>query len=173
MKITYFGSELEINEAIRILKQLDLSGMKAPEARLTIQRLIDEHHLRASILVNGKTVWSKDRILSNLDRIIKCERLYNLENQSKPPILSHYFYHFLSLVCGSSQHYDIHGWIHVYPTAEHLKKFFQRNEFGKSVLDWIPEQYTDARVIVEEIEMRLCPFASYMKAQEAAKSKRK
>jgi len=173
-KITYFGSESEINDAIAILKQHpDLEGMKEPEARLLIQKLIDEHHIKASILVNGNTVWSKDRILSNLERIMKQGTLYN-EDQSKPPILSQYFYQFLSLCCGSIAHYDIHGWIHKYPTVEHLKKFFKHNELGKRVLDWIPTWHTDARAIVQQIETLLFPFDSYMKSrEEPTKVKRK
>jgi len=173
MKITYYGSEKEISEAIAVLKQQkNLESMKESEARLIIQRLIDEHGLKASILVNGNTVWSKDRILSNLEQILKHGILYN-EDQSKPPILSHYFYQFLSLDCGSIAHYDIHGWIHRYPTIEHLKKFFKQNEFGKRVLDWIPPEHTDARAIVQAIEMRLFPFQSYLKQKNETIKRRK
>jgi len=163
-KITYFGNERDITEAIAILKQHSLETMKEADARLLTQRLIDENHLKASILVNGNTVWSKDRILGNLERIMKHGTLYN-ENQKKPPILSRYFYQFLHLDCGSIAHYDIHGWIHKYPTLEHLKKFFKCNEFGKPVLEWIPKWHTDAIAIVQEIETRLFPFETYMKTR--------
>jgi hypothetical protein len=175
-KITYFGSEKDISEAIAVLKQHedDLETMKEADARLLIQTLIDEHHLHASILVNGNSVWSKERILRNLEQIMKHGTLYNQEDQSKPPILSKYFYQFLSLVCGSIAHYDLYGWVHKYPTIEHLKKFFKHNEFGKRVLDWIPIWHTDARVIVQQIETQLFPFESYMKSrEEPTKVKRK
>ena len=165
-KITYFGSEKDISEAIAVLKkEKNLENMKESEARLLIQELIDKNRLKASILINGNTVWSKERILQNLERIIKYGTLYN-EDQSKPPILSHYFYQFLHLVCGSIAHYDVHGWIHRYPTIEHLKKFFKCNEFGKRVFDWIPAGHTDARVIVQEIEIRLYPFQTYLKTRQ-------
>lgn len=161
-KITYFGSEKDITEAIAILKRhKSLESMKESEARLIIQRLIDEHYLKASILINGNTVWSEKRILQNLEQIIKHGTLYN-EDQSKPPILSHYFYQFLSLECGSIAHYDLLGWVHRYPTMEHLKKFFQQNEFGKRVVDWIPKDHADSRTIVQAIEVRLFPFQSYL-----------
>jgi len=166
IKITYFGSERDIAEAIAILKQHEnITNMKETEARLLIQSLIDEHHLNASILVNGNAVWSKDRILRNLERIMQHGTLYNAEDQKKPPVLSPYFYRFLHLDCGSIAHYDIHGWIHKYPTIEHLKKFFKCNEFGKRVLEWIPAQHADAREIVKQIEMRLFPFETYMKTR--------
>lgn len=138
--------------------------MKEPGVRLQAQELIDKHHLKASILINGNAVWSKTRVLTNLNRIMKNGTLYN-EDQKKPPILSHYFYQFLHQVCGSTAHYNIHGWIHKYSTIEHLKRFFKKNEFGERVLDWIPKWRTDARVIVEEIEKKLFPFESYMKTR--------
>jgi hypothetical protein len=170
-KITYFGSEKDITEAIAILKQHNPENMKEAEARLLIQRLIDEHHLKASILVNGNTVWSKDRILKNLEKMMKCGTLYN-PDQKKPPVLSRYFYQFLHLDCGSIAHYDIHGWIHKYPTIEHLKKFFKNNEFGKPVRDWIPPDKADAKAIVQAIEMRLFPFETYLKTRENQETRR-
>ena len=162
-KITFFGSEKDISNAAKILKKYrSLTKSKESKARVRIQQIIDEHKLKATILINGNTVWSKKRILTNLRRIMTHGTLYN-EQQAKPPILSHYFYEFLHQQCGSVAHYDIHGWIHMYPTAEHLKKFFQKNEWGKRVLDWIPDRHTDAKAIVEAIEQQLFPFQSYMK----------
>jgi len=166
IKITYYGSEKEISEAIAVIKKhKNLESMKESEARLLIQRLIDKQHLRASILANGNTIWSKERILQNLEQIIQHETLYN-EDQSKPPILSHYFYQFLSLECGSIAHFDIDGWVHKYPTLDHLKKFFKQNEFGKRVLDWIPKEHADSRAIIEAIEARLFPFQTYMQKRQ-------
>jgi len=166
-KVTYFGSEKDINEAIAALKKHpDLQTISESKARLIIQELIDQHRLRASILINGNTVWSKSRILGNLEKIMRHGTLYNAEDQSKPPILSRYFYQFLHLDCGSIAHYDIHGWIHKYPTLEHLKKFFKHNEFGKPVLEWIPKWHTDAIAIVQAIEQQLFPFETYMKTRQ-------
>ena len=163
-KITYFGSERNIEKAATILKKhKSFTSMKEGKARLKIQELIDKHGLKAAILFNGNTVWSTKRIIRNLRRIMKHGTLYN-EDQSKPPILSHYFYEFLHQTCGSIAHYDIHGWIHKYPTVEHLKKFFMENEFGQRVLDWIPAWQTDAKAIVQTIEGLLFPFKAYMKS---------
>jgi len=165
VKITFSGSDKDIQKASKILKKYKLTRKKEPEVRRKIQSIIDEHNLKATILVNGNIVWSKKRIINNLRRIMKVGTLYN-PDQSKPPILSHYFYQFLHQVCGSIAHYDIHGWIHKYPTVEHLRKFFKRNEFGKRVLDWIPEWKTDARHIVEQIEVLLFPFQTYMESRK-------
>jgi hypothetical protein len=112
--------------------------------------------------MNGYAVWSKKRIINNLRRIMRLGTLYN-PDQKKPPILSQYFYQFLTQMCGSNAHYDIYGWIHVYPTVEHLRKFFAKNEFDKPVSEWIPKCKTDIRAIVEDIETLLLPFQTYMK----------
>ena len=165
-KITYSGSEKDIWKAVDIVKKhKNLKRIKEGTARLRIQELIDTHNLKATILVNGSMVWSKKRILRNLRRILKHGILYN-EDQDKPPILSQYFYEFLHQVCGSIAHYDIHGWIHKYPTAEDLKEFFKKNEFGARVITWIPEARTDAKAIVTAIDVLLFPFQAYMNASE-------
>jgi len=166
-RLSYFGTERDVRKAAAVLKShRKLNRMKEGEARLKIQSLIDEHNLKATILINGNAVWSKKRILANLRRIMKHGTLYQQDHEQ--PILSHYFYEFLTQACGSIAHFDIQGWIHVYPTVEHLRKFFKRNEFGKRVLEWIPEERTDAKAIVEQIESLLFPFQSYMKAQTRA-----
>lgn len=64
--------------------------------------------------------------------------------------------------------YNIHGWIAEYPTLEDLKKFFKKNELGYRVLDYIPSWHTDAKRIVEAIEIQLYPLESYMKARKGS-----
>lgn len=179
LKISYRGHKREKETAKEVLSNIpNLPRMKESEARLKIQDAIDEHDLKAKILVNGNTVWSKKKILRNLDRIMKHGTLYDRQRPrympvgsmlriptGGAPLLSKYFYNFLTLCCGSIAHYDINGWICHYPTVDYLKKFFMRNEFGKRVLDWIPDWYADAKRIVEEIEHKLFPFQTYMKTR--------
>ena len=186
LKIKILGPKNAVRKAEEMLKELEeiehvhLEEMEEPVARIVLQDLIDEKNVRASILVNGNSVWSMKRILMNLNRIVAVGRLYGEKRPHREliggiiylpvetdPILSKYFYEFLCLECGSIAHYNIHGWIAEYPTLEHLKKFFKKNEFGKRVLDDIPFWYTDARRIVEAIEIQLYPLESYMKARKA------
>ena len=178
LEISYHGREKDA--AKEVLSRIpNLAQMTESEARLKIQDAIDEHNLKARIFVNGNFVWNRKRILRNLDRIIKHGTLYDripprymaIGNLLRlpvggKPVLSKYFYEFLHLECGSIAHYDIRGWILQYPTVDHLKKFFMRNEFGKRVLDDIPRQYSDVRRIVEEIERKLFPFRAYMKTKQ-------
>ena len=176
LRISYRGNKKEKETAKEVLSRIpNLRQMKECVARLKIQGAIDEHNLKAGILVNGNTVWSKNKILRNTDQIMKHGTLYGekrvrwtplgsmLYMPATPadfkPVLSKHFYEFLTLCCGSIAHYNIHGWIHHYPTVDYLKKFFQRNEFGKPVLG------TDAKRIVEEIEQKLFPFQTFIKTK--------
>jgi len=189
LKIEVSGPKNAVRKAEEMLKELKeiehvhLEEMEEPVARIVLQDLIDEKNIRASILVNGNYVWSKKRILLNLRRIVEFKRLYKRKTPHRElvggilylpvetdPVLSKYFYEFLHLDCGSIAHYNIHGWIAEYPTLEDLKNFFRRNEFGHRVLDDIPSWHTDAKRIVEAIEIQLYPVESYMKALKTRKA---
>ena len=181
LKIEISGPKTAVRKAENELKTVEhLEDMEEPVARMVLQDLIDEKDIRASVMVNGNSVWSKKRILLNLKRIMELKRLYKDKTPHRKlvggvlylpvdtdPVLSKYFYEFLHQHCGSMAHYNIHGWIAEYPTLEDLKKFFKRNEFGHRVLDDIPSWYTDAKRIVEAIEIQLYPLESYMKARKA------
>jgi hypothetical protein len=189
LKIEVLGQKKAVAKAEKMLKELKevehvyLEEMEEPVARIVLQDLIDEKNIRASILINGNTVYSKKRILMNLRKIVELKRLYKSKIPHRElvagvlylpvetdPVLSKYFYEFLNQECGSIAHYSIHGWIAEYPTLEDLKKFFKKNEFGHRVLDDIPSWHTDAKRIVEAIEIQLYPVESYMKALKTRKA---
>jgi hypothetical protein len=183
-KIKILGGQKEIDEALKVLKIIPLlKNLGEPEARILIQDAIDEHNLHATVMWDGNSVWSMDKIIGNLKRIIEHEMLYNSAKKMKwlkigsmirlpatpadfKPILSDYFYDFLTLCCGSIAHYNKAGWIAIYPTLENLKQFFKRNELGKRVVDYIPDWHSDALRIVEEIEKLLFPFQSFIRAKQ-------
>jgi len=169
-RIRITGSKRDIERAEDILSSLLTSELPEGDARLKIQKVIEEENLKASVLFNGNTVWDGRKIIRNLKQIIKAGVLYRKEKpRSVPigsmlrmptggaPLLTKYFYGFLNLCCGSIAHYNIHGWIIEYPTVEDLRQFFIKNEFGKRVLDHIPAWQTDVKRIVEEIEKLLVP----------------
>jgi hypothetical protein len=181
LKIEIRGPRRTLAKAQNALRpELDLlRQMDEKDARLKIQDIIDENSLAASITVNGNRVWSRKRILSNLRRIRNAGRLYGEKTPHREliarvlylpartdPILSRYFYSFLTLECGSAAHYSIDGWLAEYPTLEHLKRFFRRNEFGQRVIDYIPTRKADVRRIVEAIEMTLFPLESYVRSKK-------
>jgi hypothetical protein len=178
--IRILGNKKAVDKAQDALKKIaNLDKMTEGNARLRMQQAIDENHLTASILYRGNRVWSKVRILRNLDQIIAKGTLYGNKRvrwmklgsmltlpatpQDFIPILSDYFYGFLHLNCGSIAHYDKAGWIGHYPTLDDLKQFFLKNEHGKRVIEWIPAWKTDVRNIVEAIEVRLFPLQSYVR----------
>jgi len=178
--IRIVGSRKDVDEAEAALKTIkDLDLLPEPKARLEIQRLIDDQNLKASILFDGNTVWSLNRIIGNLKRIIEHGVLYDKKRPRLIPIgsmlrmptvgatiLSDYFYDFLHGDCGSIAHYNIQGWVAQYPTLEDLKEFFKKNEYGHRVRDHIPGWKTDALRIVEAIEANLFPFETFMKSKE-------
>lgn len=170
-KIRVYGSKKDRDQAVKVLSTIpDLLVLSESDARLGIQTLIDEHKLKADILYKGNSVWSKDRILRNLRRILKVGALAGKKVRTTYPlacglsiptiqdyelILSKYFYSFLTLCCGSIAHYNIYGWVGHYSDVEALREFFRKNEYGQRVLDWIPGWKTDAKRIVEAIEVLL------------------
>lgn len=179
LKIESHGQKKAVAKAEELLKTIkNLEEMDEPKARLKLQDLIDDNNVKATIMVNGNSVWSKKRILLNLQKIMRHGRLYGEKKPGRhlvagvlwlpidtDPVLSKYFYEFLHLCCGSSAHYNIHGWVAQYPTLRHLKDFFRKNEFGHRVLDDMPSWKTDAKRIVEAIEIQLYPLESYMKTR--------
>ena len=106
---------------------------------------MDAENIKADILFDGNSVWSKKKILRDIKKIKK----YGMNK------LSDYLYKFLSLSCGSIAHYDRYGWIATYPTIQDLRNFFRRNEFGERVLNYLPVWNTDAQVIVKKVEREL------------------
>lgn len=161
--IRLIGSKLEVEAAEEALNGLD---MKQAEYKLRpeIQTLIEQRKLKAVILYKGNSIWNRQRIIRNLKQIVKAGVLsreppgYNqVGSMLRFPsrgrtILTKYFYEFLHLCCGSIAHYNINGWVATYPTVEDLRGFFQKNEFGRRVLDQVPEWKTDVKLIVRDIE---------------------
>jgi hypothetical protein len=142
-RITLIGSAPKIAETSLLLNDISsLAQLQEPAARRAIQQCIDTHNIRTIIMFDGNTVWHKKRILADIRRV-KTRGMLSLTD---------YLYNFLSLSCGSIAHFNRLGWIATYPSIDHLRRFFRRNEYGQRVLDYIPLWKTDARVIVEEIE---------------------
>lgn len=168
----------KLTPVLNIINTLDEKA-----ARIAIQDAIDEFQISTSVMYRGHLVWSRRKIMQNLDQIIAQKQLYTSKKKVKwmrmnkdiylplvpkdfKPILSDYFYEFLTIVCGSRPHYNKAGWIGLYPTLEDLKRFFQKNEYGKAVSEYVPAWKTDAHRIIRDIELKLFPFKSYIKASK-------
>ena len=146
-RVAIYGNKQSIEQAqIILLKNIpELHTLSESQARLKIQETIDHENIRADILFDGNSVWSKKKIIRDIKKIKK----YGMGK------LSDYLYKFLSLSCGSIAHYNKYGWIACYPTLQDLKQFFRRNEFGERVLTYLPIWNTDAQRIVKEVEREL------------------
>jgi hypothetical protein len=139
--ITVYGTKKGIEDAMVTLRTITLTGVE-PKDRILIAKLIEEFQFDAEILYQGNTVWNQKKLVKNLHLII------NKHDMGK---MNDYLYKFLSLSCGSIAHFNRFGWIAEYPTIEALRSFFQRNEFGQSVLQHQPMWKTDAIEIVKEM----------------------
>jgi len=146
-RVTIYGSSNNCIQAeIVLTKNIpQLPTLSESQARLKIQECIDYENIKADILFDGNSVWSKKKIIRDVKKVKK----YGMKK------LSNYLYKFLSLCCGSIAHYNKFGWISSYPTVQDLRNFFRRNEFGERVLNHLPIWKTDAQVIVKEVEQEL------------------
>lgn len=148
-KLAMYGNQAEIDSCTKILNEKLLPQVtpntKEGEIRPLISSLIDSENIKASILYDGNSVWSKKRILKDIRRVKK----------NGMGALTDYLYDFFNLCCGSIAHYNKFGWIDVYPTISALKAFFVRNEYGESVYNHVPAWKTDVKDIVLAIHSEL------------------
>jgi len=143
-KTTIYGTEKKIEIAKETLEQylpVELFNENESKARFEIQKLIDEHNIKATVLWDGNRVWSKEKILKDVKALIK----------RGMHALSDYLYEFFHLCCGSIAHYNKQGWICEYPDIPAIRNFFIRNEYGKSILEWQPWWATDRIEIIKKI----------------------
>jgi len=150
-RVLVYGSKKNIDTTIEILNK-KLDGLFTDEwvSRKILADIIVEHNLKATIFFDGNTVWNTKKLCTDVKRVVKGGMFK----------MTDYLYKFLSLDCGSIAHFNKQGWIEEYPTVDHLRRFFQKNEFGKKVVDHVPNWYYDAAVAVREMEKILFPCKS-------------
>lgn len=153
-KIGIYGSRKETGEARGVLDGLSLSGNEH-EDRLAIQEAIDRFKVKASILYDGNTVWSYDRVVRDFRRALKSGPSPDTEYGSGDYNLTNYLYEFLSLECGSIAHFNKYGWIGTYPTKDDLKGFCRHNEFGTDILSEQPGWASDRQKIAKAV-LEMC-----------------
>ena len=146
-RIALYGTAKNIAIAEEIIETAfaQVGRLSEGTARIELQNLIDTTPIKVDILFDGNTVYGKKKIIRDIKKVKK-NGMQSMTNG---------LYKFLSLACGSIAHYNKQGWIYEYPTIDHLRDFFRRNEFGKRVLDHISHWDTDAKEIVKEIEVVL------------------
>ena len=152
--IWVYGSRREIEEARAVLDGLDLKDNES-EDRLVIQEAIDQHKVKASILYDGNTVWSYDRVVRDFRRALKSGPSKVTEYGNGDYELTNYLYEFLHLTCGSIAHGNKYGWIGAYPAKDDLKQFCRHNEFGKDILSDQPSWASDRQRIAKAI-LEMC-----------------
>jgi len=147
-KIAIYGSAKEIEIAKVILEQhlpTEQFNENESKARIVIQKLIDDNHIKAAILWDGNRVWSRKKVLGDVKTIVR----------RGMSALTDYLYEFFHLCCGSIAHYDKQGWISEYPDLDSVRNFLMRNEYGSSVLAHQPHWAADRIEIIREINRLL------------------
>ena len=146
-RVAIYGNKQTIEQTeIILMKNIpELPTLSESQARIKIQECIDFENIKADILFDGNSVWSKKKILRDIKKVKK-------HGMKK---LTDYPYKFLSLSCGSIAHFNKFGWISTYSTISDLRNFFRRNEFGQRVFTDLPIWKTDVQRIVKDIEREL------------------
>jgi len=145
-KLRVIGNPSDVEKFEGLIVSYDnFEGFHEAHVRTIIQDILDSpsNKLRQlTVLYDGNTVWSKDKLLKDVKTIVKNKDMSKMTN---------HLYEFLHLCCGSIAHYNKQGWIDTYPNVSDLQSFFKRNEFGGNVLDSIPHWKTDVIKIVSGI----------------------
>lgn len=110
-KIKIYGNQATIDRAISFIENLDLTGIEEKD-RLIIQRCIDDNKIGATILYDGNTVYSFNKIVDKYKKLQKNEDLMHLSDD---------LYKFFTHACGDIAHYDIVGYAHYYDNS--FRKF--------------------------------------------------
>ena len=117
-KIKVFGNQATIDRAISLIEDLELTGIESKD-RLIIQRCIDDNKIGATILYDGNTVYSFNKIVDKYKKLQKKNDLYYLSND---------LYEFFMNACGDIAHYDITGYAYYYDNSfRKLENTFLKN----------------------------------------------
>jgi hypothetical protein len=143
-KIAIYGTAQTIAAAEAVLNRLaglegDIVGYRLDnegDIRLVIQNAIDAYKIKASILVDGNTVYPYDKIVREYDRLRKSGKLEGMTD---------FFYKFLSLNFDIA-HYCKNGYIGYYGN--------DFNTMKRTILDQAttPGWYTDVRRVLDYIQ---------------------
>lgn len=110
-RIQIFGNQATIDRAVSFIENLDLTGIEEKD-RLIIQKCIDDNKIGATILYDGNTVYSFNKIVDKYKKLQKSEDLMHLSED---------LYKFFTNACGDIAHYDIVGYAHYYDNS--FRKF--------------------------------------------------
>lgn len=136
------GSEKAIAEAHAVINDYSHLFMnQESHNRKLLQTLLDDKKLKVDILYDGSLIWSYDRLVRDLKKILNSNDMNQMTN---------YLYKFLNLTTGSIAHYNKQGWIYEYPTVYDLAQYFRKNEYGSNIVKYQPVWKTDAIRIANE-----------------------
>lgn len=99
-KISLYGSKANIDLESKIIDSLPLTGNEGTD-RLIIQKCIDDHKFKSSVLYGGNTVYPFEKTVKEYRRLQKDGTLTKMSN---------YMYSFFMNGCDDIAHYNIDGY---------------------------------------------------------------
>jgi hypothetical protein len=127
-----------------IMKRAEEANFTEGHIRQSLQDAMENNDCPVSMTYNGNGVYPFTKTIRDFKRVVKA-------NDTRK--MTKHLYHFFSLCCGTIAHYNLYGWASVYPDNQALKElFFEGNEYGHPVVEYIPEWKTDTKRIVVEME---------------------
>jgi len=136
---TISGNTKNVSKAAKLVRDMVDKGMFSSDEgynRLLLQTALDK--ARCEMIYNGCSVYSKDRIIHDFKICLNSGMEY----------MSDELYCFFINSCGTIAHYNRVGWLDWYSNKSKLKELFKRNNYGMSILDYIPDRHTDSKEIV-------------------------
>ncbi len=123
-RINIYGNQATINRAVKLIENLDLNGDETSD-RLTIQKCIDDNKIGATILYEGNTIYSFNKILKEYRKLQKEDSLEFLTKD---------MYDFFMNACGDIAHYDISGY-----------RYYYSNSFRKLESEFLSKSHINTR----------------------------
>ena len=106
-RINIYGNHSTINRAVKLIENLDLNGNEASD-RLTIQKCIDDNKIGATILYEGNTIYSFNKILKQYRK---------LQKEGSLEFLSKDMYNFFMNASRDIAHYHISRYRYYYDNS--------------------------------------------------------
>lgn len=123
-RINIYGNQATINRTVKLIENLDLNGDETSD-RLTIQKCIDDNKIGATILYEGNTIYSFNKILKEYRKLQKEDSLEFLTKD---------MYDFFMNACGDIAHYDISGY-----------RYYYSNSFRKLESEFLSKSHINTR----------------------------
>lgn len=143
LRVIYGAKDVNVDKLFQLIDRCDYTEVREPQFRIMLQKWMDDVNCPVAMLINGNCVWPYNKTMRDFRKVV------NNDDTSK---MTNHLYKFFNLCCGTIAHYDKYGWSQVYSDNRALRSLFKRNEYGRSVVNFMPGWKTDAIRIAKDME---------------------